>query len=206
MKSINNKLYITGYFDGTLNTVSENIIYYDGTWNSMNITNYGNAWFSPCVYDIRGNANDLFMVGMFDSINNLFASGFAYYSNSNWATFSSTINNAEAVSIEFYKGDIYVSGRIEFRRYDSTLFVQSITNKNMLIDIYPNPSNGNFTIKKQTDGQAQITVHDLVGNLIFSSTINNKTSVIDLTSLARSLYSITITEGENTHTQKIVVN
>ncbi len=78
------------------------------------------------------------------------------------------------------------------------------------LDVYPNPSKGDFTLKYNSakGGLSAITVKDLNGRIVFQSEYNTKGPVekkLGLTHLPAGAYTVTLKNGENTTTQKIVI-
>ncbi len=71
--------------------------------------------------------------------------------------------------------------------------------------IYPNPSNGTFTLNSRiTNGE--ILIYNSLGETVFSSMANSQTSVIDLSDRANGIYFVTLKTDKESFTQKIIVN
>ena len=69
--------------------------------------------------------------------------------------------------------------------------------------IYPNPSNGEFTINGFDD--YEIAIHDLSGKVIYSAKVNN-TAEIDLNNLSDGLYMLRIIKDGNSYLSKLILN
>jgi hypothetical protein len=52
---------------------------------------------------------------------------------------------------------------------------------------------------------AAVTVSDLTGKVVKTSTINGITSSVNTSGLNSGIYYVTITEGNSTSTQKVVI-
>lgn len=66
---------------------------------------------------------------------------------------------------------------------------------NESITVYPNPSNGNFTINSETPLK-NISVANLTGQIVYSSTIDKNSLTIDLSEMKNGVYILKL-EGEN---------
>jgi PKD repeat protein len=73
---------------------------------------------------------------------------------------------------------------------------------NSAISIYPNPSNGLFTVSHPTS--SIITVTNVIGKEVFKNS-SNGTSTVDLTHLPVGTYFVTVKSNENTITKKIII-
>jgi alpha-tubulin suppressor-like RCC1 family protein len=75
------------------------------------------------------------------------------------------------------------------------------------VSVFPNPSNGtfqlNFENKLRENGEVEI--YNLLGEIIFTSAINDSVSTIDLTGQPGGIYFINIHAGTETVTQKIII-
>lgn len=72
--------------------------------------------------------------------------------------------------------------------------------------IFPNPSNGIFSIQHQSTKPLTIQIFNLLGEKIYSTTNTIKTtSDIDMSHAPKGVYFVEIYDGEKSRTQKIVV-
>lgn len=76
---------------------------------------------------------------------------------------------------------------------------------NSMINIYPNPTDGIFTI--QTEGESTYTVQifNAIGELVLERTVSNATESFDLSAEASGIYTIKIVGTEGVTTQKITI-
>ena len=72
--------------------------------------------------------------------------------------------------------------------------------------IYPNPSNGIFTIDNQNSKNSNFIVRNIIGQLAFQGTVNNMSNrTIDLSDFESGVYTIEFGSKENSYTQKLVI-
>jgi len=76
------------------------------------------------------------------------------------------------------------------------------------ISVYPNPNNGKFYIDlKNPPAKIQVMIYNVSGKKIYeSSTLSPlPTNEIDFSAHPKGVYFIKISDGENSYTEKIVV-
>lgn len=91
-----------------------------------------------------------------------------------------------------------------------TIIVQNPTGiaENQLnenISIYPNPSNGKFTISFDQSVKHDISIYNILGEKIYQSAIANPKSEIDLSNQPKEIYFINFSFGQTVLTKKIVI-
>ncbi len=79
---------------------------------------------------------------------------------------------------------------------------------NNSISIYPNPNNGEFKINidNASINLAEVQVFDIYGRLIFSNSISEKQSSIDLTKYSSGVYTVKISANNLSTTKKVIIN
>ncbi|WP_310555156.1 endonuclease [Flavobacterium sp.] len=81
--------------------------------------------------------------------------------------------------------------------------IKDITNIDF--NIYPNPSNGNFTIDfKSINATHSIEIYSLIGQKVFEN--ENTDSTVSVSNLQKGIYLIKVTKGAETIMKKIVIN
>jgi hypothetical protein len=75
-------------------------------------------------------------------------------------------------------------------------------NEDNTFNIYPNPSQGVFTITKTEE--AEIFVYDILGNLVFTETIDSQAK-IDLSQLSNGNYILKLVENNQVFTKQISI-
>jgi hypothetical protein len=77
------------------------------------------------------------------------------------------------------------------------------------ITLYPNPAHSYFVIANYENidaGKASVVVRDMTGQMLINQKFNNATEQkINIASLAKGLYTVSIVTPGNVHTQKLVV-
>jgi endonuclease I len=81
--------------------------------------------------------------------------------------------------------------------------VEIVTDENDII-IYPNPSNGNFTINNSSK-EFSFEIYNLLGQKVFESTTINSTTKIN-SNLNKGIYLLKIIDSTKTSIKKIVIN
>ncbi len=85
-------------------------------------------------------------------------------------------------------------------------FVGLFENGQTIFNIYPNPSKGIFNIRfnEQLIGAKSISIFDLTGRLVYTSTNNNENEcIIDISNKAFGTYVLQISIGENQYLKRI---
>ncbi|MBK7819313.1 MAG: T9SS type A sorting domain-containing protein [Sphingobacteriaceae bacterium] len=76
----------------------------------------------------------------------------------------------------------------------------------MNYSLYPNPANGEFTIKGNVEN-AEVTIYSILGKKVEHS-VNSKTNssiVVNCSSLASGVYFINVKQGSETKIQKLII-
>ena len=71
--------------------------------------------------------------------------------------------------------------------------------------VYPNPASEVININSTKMLNAAVTISDLTGKVVKTSTINGLTASVNTSGLNSGIYYVTITEGSSTSTQKVVI-
>jgi hypothetical protein len=72
------------------------------------------------------------------------------------------------------------------------------------LNIYPNPSNGNFTVV--TSQATSIKVVDAVGKVIYQATIKEGSNHLQLEDTMNGVYFIQFNDGNTQHIKRLVIN
>lgn len=77
--------------------------------------------------------------------------------------------------------------------------------KDFQSNIYPNPTNGSFTIELNNKEKQFIQLFDITGNTVLSQTIENGQDTIDASNLAAGVYTINIKGNSTVINKKVVI-
>ena len=79
-----------------------------------------------------------------------------------------------------------------------------------LVSIFPNPSNGKFTLQfKSLDIKKQKTIlelYNLLGEKIYSQLIDSVDQLIDFSSQAKGVYFVKLKTDKSVCTKRIIIN
>ncbi|MBC7412398.1 MAG: PKD domain-containing protein [Bacteroidia bacterium] len=78
-------------------------------------------------------------------------------------------------------------------------------NVTTLLNIYPNPNNGEFTLLLNSSN-ASITIFNVIGEVVYKATHTSTTNTIHLNNVANGTYVVQINTGATIHTQKLFIN
>jgi hypothetical protein len=105
-------------------------------------------------------------------------------------------------------GDIFVADRSNnrVRKINSILGVNEISETNNSINVYPNPSNGSFTIALNGAGYKSMTVYDVTGKALFTKLLNEERTInMDMSSYANGIYFAQFVTDNGIMNKKVVV-
>lgn len=87
---------------------------------------------------------------------------------------------------------------------DPAVAVQENTSALEGINIYPNPSEGLFTINAANAGSYLVDVTNILGEVVYTVNFNNLT-VVDLSGLAKGVYSVRVSNNVASTVQKVTI-
>ena len=77
--------------------------------------------------------------------------------------------------------------------------------KQTIFTTYPNPNNGIFTIKLGEAADYDVTVNNVLGQTIFSTSNNGINTIIDLSSFDKGIYTVELKDENAIYTEKIIL-
>ena len=86
---------------------------------------------------------------------------------------------------------------------DTTTDVASVDKINSM-KLYPNPSNGNFTVETQPEDQ-NLYIYDVTGRLVFDQNLRNTKTHIDINTLSQGIYNVEVTGNKKTKSKSLVI-
>ncbi|QDW22752.1 endonuclease [Flavobacterium sp. KBS0721] len=74
------------------------------------------------------------------------------------------------------------------------------------VSLYPNPSNGHFTIQlKESNEASNIEIVSILGQKVFTKQ-NSTASLVTINNIPKGIYIVHITQGSKTSSKKIIIN
>ncbi len=88
---------------------------------------------------------------------------------------------------------------------DTILKLSDYTLYNQVL-IYPNPSDGIFTIEMNDDRLKQVVIYDISGKPVFKKSFHQNTEIVNLVGYSKGIYLMKVTTDNDIRFQKIVIN
>ena len=93
---------------------------------------------------------------------------------------------------------------------EAEIFIDNCTgiNDNIVSDfsISPNPNNGEFKINlSYINSNARLEIIDLSGKLIYENILDGRNKSVNISSISRGIYLISIIENGNRKTKKLII-
>ncbi len=130
--------------------------------------------------------------------------------NTNFVYFNAT-NNPSLTCIQVdnvvYSNTNWLSCKDSTATYSQNCSITGIVNlsNENEITFYPNPFSEIFTIKLDKPTDANISVYDLLGNCVYTSSIKDPTeTTIDLSKEASGIYFVKVTNVDDSNVKKII--
>ena len=196
--------------------------YYDITFdNEGNPVDY---LVTGATSNINREANKYYPVG--DDFNEWASISFDTYKNVigyNWksfsmSTFSWVIEDSTVFFVKNEIGDVYklvftywegsATGVFAFNKEVLSLStIYDEAEKQQLVSIYPNPASGiiNVSINDEDAINNELTITDLSGRMVYSSTIRNSAITVNATNFESGLYFVSVIGDNYRETVKLVV-
>lgn len=74
-----------------------------------------------------------------------------------------------------------------------------------MLSIYPNPSNGAFTVNLNNADKAVVEVYNVVGKVVYSTQLANNSASINLANQAAGMYFVKVISNNNTLVKQVIV-
>ena len=155
-------------------------------------------------WGVAGKINNLVRV-MYPNANGTVAT----FDENNQFSTSYTITVSDDYDISKCKVVVWVENHTQGRVMQSKRFnvndyyVTNVDEENVVTSIYPNPSDGMFSISGENI--ESIEVYDITGKLVMQQDINASNATIDLTNKAKGIYTLKSYNGNNVTVSKLIV-
>ncbi|WP_336128260.1 proprotein convertase P-domain-containing protein [Mesoflavibacter sp. CH_XMU1422-2] len=109
-------------------------------------------------------------------------------------------------------GGTILSFDLELCLFSALSIGNDVLNNTEFISVYPNPNNGEFTIKMKNTvfiEDVEIYVYDIRGRKVFYQSFKNSNDFIQqirLNDVESGMYILNVTDGENTKTKKLIID
>lgn len=186
----------------TLNVTAEKLSEYFG--NDQIVVMAALAEDINYNWGVAGKINNLVRV-MYPNANGTVAT----FDGNNQFSTSYTITVSDDYDISKCKVVVWVENHTQGRVMQSKRFkvsdyyVVDVAEENVVNSIYPNPSNGMFSISGENI--ESIEVYDITGKLVMQQNINASNATIDLTNKAKGVYTLKSYNGNNVSVSKLIV-
>jgi hypothetical protein len=77
--------------------------------------------------------------------------------------------------------------------------------KQTVFNTFPNPTNGIFTIELESNAKYDVTVNNVIGQTVISTTTNGKNTNIDLSSFDKGVYTVELKNNSSTYVERVIV-
>ncbi len=122
---------------------------------------------------------------------------------SNWASTTAGTTNADACTLS---NTVFPANGTIFIWTPPSAGIEEYAGQNNLL-VYPNPSNGIFTIETETiKGSGDIYIYNIMGDVLYKSTIKNQKTDVDFSNQSKGIYFYKfISEDKSISTGKIII-
>lgn len=187
-------------------------------WNGTNWINagfglfYSNSTNYTFIHTLKVLNNKLLISGGFDralvGIDTLHCQAVVAYNGTTIDTLSGGTIGNEIEALAMYNGLLFAGGgptnsSSYVANYNLPTAINDINELNSSISIYPNPTNGQFTISLPTEN-AELNITDVSGRLILKKQITQKITNLQLDK--NGIYIISIKTKNELVTRKLIIN
>ena len=74
-----------------------------------------------------------------------------------------------------------------------------------LFNVYPNPTNGVFTIELDNNVKYDVTVNNVLGQTVYTTSTTSMNTIIDLSNFEKGIYIIELKNNTSAYTEKVII-
>jgi hypothetical protein len=89
--------------------------------------------------------------------------------------------------------------------FDPSSVASNFNLQQTIFNVYPNPSNGIFTIDLDNNILYDVIVNNVLGQTVLTTTTSGKITTVDLSSFNKGIYTIELKNDNKTFTEKVIV-
>jgi sugar lactone lactonase YvrE len=161
------------------------------------------------LYIADGFNNRIRMVNTAGIINTIIGTGTQGYTGDGGQASAAELYYPSAMSFDA-TGNLYFvdEGNSRIRmvsNINNTTSINHFSLNSNQISIYPNPSNGSFTIETNSTTNQTVQLYDVNGKMVWDQTINGKATTIDATNLNEGVYNISIIGNDSVLNKRVVI-
>lgn len=118
-------------------------------------------------------------------------------------------DNFKRIFVVSNYGDVLDTTYINVTVTDVATGIELVNSKNNFIDVYPNPTNGLFTIEQniQTNSDIKVLIYNTIGHVMAQSTItaNQRKTVMDIKALSKGVYIVAFSTEDKISFEKLIL-
>jgi len=171
---------------------------------------YPNSIFVDAANNIfiSDNGNNVIRMIKADGvIHTIVGTGVHGYSGDNGPAILAKINGPTAV-FEDGTGNLYLADSYNavIRKVTPPFLDVHNTTQSAIVHIFPNPSSGRFSIQlNELSNDDRIDIYNTLGQRVYTATLSNKRTDIDLSSEATDIYYISVISSAHTTNEKLII-
>jgi len=206
---------VGGAFDSINNVHANNVACWNDTaWSALGT---GINIILDGVYSMAGDGNGLYVGGSFSMAGGNPVNNIAKWNGTTWSALGSGLNYGVQINgLCVYNGNVYAGGPFDsaggqpenyIAEWGSPEGINELSPSNNLVTVYPNPSNGIFTIEQSAEKQSGvIEVYNVLGEKVFKSSFSAPRFTLDLSGQPAGiyLYRLITQEGKLISTGKLI--
>ncbi len=202
----NSELYAGGTFTNAGGVSANNI----AKWNGTNWSAVGGG-MNAVVRSLAVYNGELYAGGDFTTADGNPANRIAKWNGSSWSAVG-TGTDSTVLALAVYNSDLYVGGAFALAggvtanyiaKWNTPLGIQNNFINNS-INIYPNPTNGRFLIKSNSNEKCILHIIDINGRVVLNQMLFGS-STIDANNLAQGVYNICLISPEERINKRLVI-